>query len=161
MTVEWIKQMSDEVERSLSFQEHEEICRTIFESVCDIPNESTEYTYAYWDKSATGKSHTFNIEIKYRHIDEEKKRKYDKEGYWLEYTKYEALMKAYNETGSLPIYVTFIKGGTGYEWNLLNIEPEWSEVYATTTTANGTYNKERRKKRACFPLPNQGREIKW
>ena len=57
-----------------------------------------------WDVSSSGYIETYNIEIKDRDI---LYTKYARQGYWLEKFKYDALMAAYQETGSIPIYLNF------------------------------------------------------
>lgn len=158
MTVEEIRAFTWDDISGMTFEQREEIGRTIYDSLTTLAHQFTRIS-ASWDVSATGETNTFNIEIKYRYISREK---YDEKGYWLEKTKYDALMDAYNKTGSLPIFITFLKDGIGYCWNLLDLQDlKWGKVLATSSTADGTYAKDKRYKEVCFPFPNQGREIKW
>ena len=111
--------------------------------------EFTKGKYDSWDSSFTGKSGTYNVEIKNRDIPFEL---YEKKGFMLEKIKYDALMEAYYETGSLPIYINFYQHGKGFWYNLLDIDPnvEWETGEYTKSTANGTYGKEKKEKEAIF-----------
>ena len=111
-----------------------------------------------WDVSSSAILETYNIEIKDRDI---LYTKYARQGYWLEKLKYDALMAAYQETGSIPIYLNFFKNNIGYYWDLRNAEPKWVWKEATKTTANGTYGEEKAWKLVTFLYPIEGRRFKY
>lgn len=142
----------------MTFQEHEGICRTIYSSITKFPHEFTEGQYDSYDGSVTAGTITANVELKFRYILREK---YDDKGYWLEKTKYDALMQAYRETGSIPLFYTFVRNGVGYYWDLRKLKPEWKLEWATATTADGQYGKKKVQKEVCHPFPNEGKEIRW
>lgn len=142
----------------MTFSEHEQIGRIIYSSITPEPHEFMEWQYARYDASATAGTVTSNAEIKYRHILREK---WDKLGYWLEKTKYDALMNAYMETGSIPLFYTFLREGVGYYWDLRKLNPIWKWEKATATTADGQYGKIKVWKEVCHPMPNEGYELKW
>ena len=111
-----------------------------------------------WDVSSSAILETYNIEIKDRDI---LYTKYARQGYWLEKFKYDALMAAYIETGSIPIYLNFFRNNVGYYWDLRNAEPKWVWKEATKTTANGTYGEEKVWKLVTFLYPIEGRRFKY
>ena len=115
------------------------------------------------DASETGATHTYNIEYKYRHLlrGSKKREDYDKEGWWLEKTKYDALMKEYYRTGSLPCFYVFLPRGEGYAWSLKNIKPEWHTIMANDVTAAGQYGLRKRPKDTIFLPISKARIIKW
>lgn len=141
-----------------TFSESELSGREKYRRNANNPYEFTEDPYAPWDVSSTGKVHTYNTEIKDRDIPYTK---YEKEGYWLEKIKYDALIKAYKETGSLPIYLNYFQDGIGFWWNLLNVQPEWEWRWATDTTANGTYGQKKVKKLVTFVFPKDGKQFNY
>lgn len=145
-------------ERELDFQEHEDKGRAKYARNATIAYEFMQPKFANWDVSSTGYGKTFNIEIKDRDIDIDK---YANEGYWLEKTKYDALMQAYRETGSLPIYLNFFKNNIGFYWNLLKIQPKWVWRLATETTADGTYGQNKVWKLVTFVFPKEGKRFKY
>ena len=137
----------------MTFQQHEDKGREKYEAMCRIPHDYTKGQYAKWDVSATAKTDTFNIELKDRDIPYTR---YADEGFLLEKIKYDALLEAYRETGSIPIYMNFFQDNVGYYWNLLDIEPVWETVNCTTTTADGTYGNKRVGKLVTKLLPVDG-----
>lgn len=132
--------------------------RLKYERNTRLPHEFTPRQYDAWDVSSTGHGETYNIEIKDRDIEYSK---YAKEGYWLEKVKYDALMAAYAETGSIPIYLNFFKNNVGYYWDLRRTDPKWVWKQATKTTADGTYGEERVSKQVTFLLPIDGRRFRY
>ena len=158
-TVEDIRKMEWEDIQDVGFQEREKLGRTIFASIAVHSDyEFTKGKYDSWDVSGTADTYTYNAEIKYRYILRDK---YDKEGYWLEKEKYDALMDAYKETKSIPYFITFVRNGVGYYWNLLKLDPVWKKEWATASSANGTYKKGEKEKLVYHPLPREGKELKW
>ena len=158
LTVDDIRELKWEQVSGLTYKEREIIGRAIFASICNKHYRFTKGEFDSWDVSTTGKTNTFNIEIKYRYILREK---YDEDGYWLEEWKYNELMEAYRETGSIPYFITFLRDGVGYVWNLLDLDPVFEKRLATKSTANGTYGKEKKFKSVCYPMPSEGKEIRW
>lgn len=147
--------------KELGFQEHEDKGRAKYARNATIAYEFMQPKCAKWDVSATGHGKTFNIEIKDRDIDIDK---YANEGYWLEKTKYDALMQAYRETGSLPIYLNYFLNNEGIYWNLLRLDPtqiKWRRRYATKTTADGTYGEKKVLKTVVFLFPYQGNRFQY
>lgn len=142
---------------TLTFEEHEDKGRGKFARNCTIAYEFNRDKYGFCDVSTTGHGKTFNIELKDRDIE------YNKyPDYWLEKIKYDALIAAYMETGSLPIYLNFFRNNIGFYWNLLKLkEPKWVWRQATATTADGTYGKEKVWKQVTFVTPEQGRKFKY
>ena len=159
MTVEYVKnQMTWEEYSGMSFSQHEEICRTIYTSITPFPHEFTGGQYDSYDASVTAGTITANAELKFRYILREK---WDDKGYWLEKTKYDALMEAYRKTGSIPLFYTFLRKGVGYYWDLRKLKPVWKKELATATTADGQYGKNKVWKEVCHPFPKEGKEIRW
>ena len=158
MTVEWIRSLTWDDVSGMSFDEREQIGRTIFTSITPFPHDFTRGKFDSYDVSVTAGTVTANAEIKFRYI---KREKWDAMGYWLEKTKYDALMKAYEETGSIPLFYTFVRDGVGYRWDLRKLNPVWEMEYATETTADGQYGKNKVRKEVCHPFPKDAREIKW
>lgn len=145
----------------MDYQEYEEKGRAKFERNCSLPHKFTKGEYDSYDVSTTGHANTFNIEIKDREI---KFEKYADDGFWLEKTKFDALMKAFRKTGSLPIYLNYFQEGIGIFWDLSKIEPErikWKKILATEKTANGTYGKTKVKKTVVFLFPKEGRKFRY
>ena len=158
-TVEDIRKIKWKDIKDVGFQEREKLGRTIFASIAiNSDYEFTKGKYDSWDVSGTADTYTYNAEIKYRYILRDK---YDKVGYWLEKEKYDALMDAYKETKSIPYFITFVRNGVGYCWNLLKLEPVWKKERATASSANGTYKKGEKEKLVYHPLPREGKELKW
>ena len=100
------------------------------------------------------KNLTANVEIKDRDIEYTKY-----PDYWLEKIKYDALIAAYKETGSLPIYLNFFRNNIGFYWNLLRIKPNWVWRQATETTADGTYGQKKVWKLVTFVYPKEGKRF--
>lgn len=158
-TVDEIRNLEWEDISGATFEEREEMGRTIFASIADNSDyEFTKGKFDSWDVSGTADTSTYNAEIKYRFILRDK---YDKEGYWLEKIKYDALMDAYKKTKSIPYFITFVRNGVGYCWNLLDLKPVWTKEWATTSSAGGTYKKGEEEKLVYHPLPSEGKELKW
>lgn len=139
------------------FTESELSGREKYERNTHLPHEFMGQNHP-WDVSSSAILETYNIEIKDRDI---LYTKYARQGYWLEKYKYDALMAAYQETGSIPIYLNFFKNNIGYYWDLRNAEPKWVWKEATKTTANGTYGEEKTWKRVTFLYPIEGRRFKY
>lgn len=140
------------------FGDYEMSGRKKYEANTTTPHRFTENEFDYWDVSSTSNTKTFNIEIKDRDIEYTK---YESDGYWLEKTKYTALMEAYTLTGSIPIYLNFFKNNIAFYWDLRKIEPVWVSRAATKNTANGTYGKEKVMKTVTFVYPKDGIKIKY
>lgn len=158
LTIDEIRELKWDRIRNASFRVREIIGRKIYDSISRIPHEYTNGQFDSFDASATAKTSTFNIEIKYRFILREK---YDDKGYYLEKIKYDALMDAYKETGSIPLFFTFVRGGVGYYWDLRKLNPVWKWELATSTSASGTYGEKKELKEVCHPFPSEGVEISW
>lgn len=141
-----------------NFGNYELSGRMKYEANTTLPHQFTEQQYDPWDVSSTGHGHTFNIEIKDRDIEYTK---YESEGYWLEKTKYDALMEAYRTTGSIPIYLNFFRGGIGFYWDLREIKPTWVSRLATKSTADGSYGEEKVWKTVTFVFPKDGNKIRY
>lgn len=161
LTIDEIRDIPWTTISAMTAWQREILGRNIYDAVCTIPHDFTTGIFDKWDASATGKTHSYNLEIKFRWLTPDKKSRYDNEGYWLERTKYKALMEEYKKTGSIPCYITYIKGGTGYLWNLLDLKPKWEWREATTKSSGGEYGKEKKPKLVCYPLPKEGREFSW
>lgn len=158
MTIDEIKRLTWDDVSGMTFMEREAIGRTIFASITTLPHEFTPWKYDRYDVSITAGTVTANAEIKYRYI---LRTKWDANGYWLEKTKYDALMEAYHKTGSIPIFYTFLRDGVGYRWDLRKLNPEWKWEWATETTAEGQYGEKKVRKLVCHPLPKEGKEVRW
>lgn len=111
-----------------------------------------------WDVSSSGYGHTYNIEIKDRDIPYTL---YEHFGYILEKIKYDALMAAYEETGSIPIYLNFFQNNIGYYWDLRDLKPVWQKKWCTSTTAEGTYGDKREWKDVVLVYPNEGKQFRY
>ena len=140
-----------------SFSDCELSGREKYERNTHLPHEFMGQNHP-WDVSSSAILETYNIEIKDRDI---LYTKYARQGYWLEKLKYDALMAAYIETGSIPIYLNFFRNNIGYYWDLRNAEPKWVWKEATKTTANGTYGEEKAWKLVTFLYPIEGRRFKY
>lgn len=116
--------------------------------------------YWNWDMSGTGRTdntRTYNFEIKDRDI---QYALYASKGFILEYTKYDALMKAHRKTGSLPYYLNFFQDGIGMSWNLLKLkEHRWFWKWCTETTADGTYGEKKVLKYVTYVFPDEGKQF--
>lgn len=143
---------------NMTYQEHEDKGREKYDRICTIAHEFTKDKFAKWDVSATGESHTFNVEIKDRDIPFTK---YEADGYLLEKNKFDALLEAYRETGSIPVYLNFFQGNTGIWWDLRDINPKWEKRWCTSTTAEGTYGQNKELKDVTFVFPNDGRKFRY
>ena len=115
------------------------------------------------ETARTDSSLTYDIEYKYRHLlrGDYRRERYDREGWWFEKTKYDALMEAYYRTGSLPCYYVFLPRGEGYAWSLKNIKPEWKSIIANDVTAGGLYGLRKREKEAIFLPIDKAKRISW
>ena len=142
--------------RELDFQEHEDKGRAKYARNATIAYEFMRPKFSNWDVSSTGHGKTFNIEIKDRDIEYTKY-----PNYWLEKIKYDALVGAYKETGSLPIYLNFFKNNIGFYWNLLKIQPKWVWRLATETTADGTYGQNKVWKLVTFVYTEEGKRFSY
>lgn len=158
ITIKEIKELKWDEYSGMTFLEHEEIGRTIYSSIMEFPHEFTQGKYDSYDASVTAGTITANAEIKFRFILREK---WDSKGYWLEKTKYDALMDAYRATGSLPMFYTFLLNGVGYRWDLRKLKPNWVWKLATDVSAEGRYNERKVWKLVCHPMPKDGKELKW
>lgn len=161
LTIDDIRELKWDDISGLTYTEREVLGRTIYDAICKKKHSFTGGQFDSWDASSTGNTYTFNIEIKFRFIDMRKKARYDREGYWLEKKKYDPMIDAYNETGSIPYLITFLPGGYGYIWNLLDLDPVWEQQEATSTTADGSYGKTKKLKTVYHPLPCEGKAIRW
>ena len=120
--------------------------------------EFTQGKYDPWDSSCTADTGTFNLEIKDK---DEPIMKWLPCGVLLERKKYTPMIQAYEDTGSIPIYMNFFQNGEGFWANLLDITPKWEKVWCTKTTADGTYGKEKVLKELTFIMPEEGYRFKY
>lgn len=146
--------------KDLGFSEHEQTGREKFKKNISkgFKYEFTEDPYAKWDVSTTGRGHTYNVEIKDRDI---LFTKYLAEGYMLEKIKYDALMEAYEQTGSIPIYLNYFQEGVGFTWNLTKVNPVWRKAWCTETTADGTYGQKKVLKTVTYLFPKDGTRFNY
>lgn len=146
-----------------SYEEHERRCTAKFERTkfAKHPHEHTSGKYDSWDMSLTARTNsedTYNIEMKNRDIPYDK---YADEGFMVEKIKYDALMEAYRETGSKPIFMVFFRDG-GYYCNLLDIpDPEWIFMWCTKSTADGTYGNKKVRKEVMLVYPKDGKRFTY
>ena len=148
----------------LSFEQHEDKGRDKMRRVYNVSGIRLFTFYGQDSKIDTSftadtkyrKNLTANVEIKDRDIEYTKY-----PNYWLEKIKYDALVGAYKETGSLPIYLNFFKNNIGFYWNLLKIQPKWVWRLATETTADGTYGQNKVWKLVTFVYPEEGKRFKY
>lgn len=138
----------------MTYQEYENKGRKKLAGYIEWPLEFQTDIFAHYDASYTSDTHTFNAEVKDRDIPFEKYAAY---GFMLEKIKYDALMAAYSETGSIPTYWNFFQQGIGCAWNLLKImSPKWEWKLCTKATAEGEYGKEKELKLVTFVFPIDG-----
>lgn len=142
----------------MTFQGYEDKGRQKFEGICHKPHEYTKGMYDKWDVSVTADTDTFNLELKDRDIPFEK---YAHKGFLLERIKFDALLAAYRETGSKPIYMNFFQEGVGMWWNLLEVEPVWKVILCTDTTADGTYGNKKVDKEVVLLSTESGRKFRY
>lgn len=142
----------------MNFSEHEDKGREKFKRNCKHAYQFTPNKFDKWDASTTGEGKTFNIEIKDRDIPYEK---YEADGFLLEKIKYDALIAAYKQTGSIPIYLNFFQANTGFWWDLRGINPTWEKRWCTSTTADDTYGEKKELKDVTFVYPSEGRKFRY
>lgn len=149
--------------RQKGFSERERVGREKLERLYQkrgiTQYEFTPNKYDAWDSSYTAETDcTYNIEIKDK---DEPIMKWYERGIILEKKKYTPMIKAYNETGSEPLYINFFQDGEGFWANLLDITPKWVWKLCTETTANGTYGQNKVWKKVTFIMPEEGYRFKY
>ena len=144
-----------------------EVSNIIFRSFTKNPyhiySEDPMHKIDASETARTDSSLTYVIEYKYRHLlrGDARRERYNRDGWWLERTKYDALMEAYYKTGSLPCYYVFLPRGEGYAGSLKNVKPEWKSIMANDITSAGLYGERKRPKEAIFLPIEKAKIIKW
>ena len=142
----------------MTFKECEIRGREIFASLCRVPSAETRDTYNRVDVGVTAGTKTFNVEIKYRDFPSTL---YEKDGYILEKKKYDALLEAYKQTGSVPTYVNYFSDGIGFSWDLRKIsEPVWVWRLLPKESADGGDN-EKIWKQVAYIMGEEGNKFNY